>query len=375
MTTLSSAPHQVTHDPEMPSPFFRHPGRRLLLLLAMAGLLSAAIFWQSWYQQQTGMIAGRPLASRETHLHAVVFSSRSGVIYLGTHAGLFASTDGGRTWPRSKAALTTMMITAIAVSPTNPDLLAVLSIPNGSSGGQLGVWVSADGGAHWRFTPPASLPASAYPYALESASGAAGHFYAFFTSAGWFETHDLGKHWSPLTYGTLAPMTISSLLVDPANTGHLLIGSDAGLSASKDDGKTWQQITRVQSPVTSLVATQERPDRTRIIFCATDQELLRGIQRQGQILWMPVSLPTSLLPTRLVVNADGSALYALAGSDLWFSANQGSTWSHRWHFARGDLTALTLNPDNVQELLAGFFWPGLALISTDAGLSWRTLTD
>jgi photosystem II stability/assembly factor-like uncharacterized protein len=341
----------------------------------MASLLSAVILWQNWYQQQTGVMAGRPLASRETHLHAIVFSPRSRVIYLGTHAGLFTSTDDGRTWPRSKAALTAMMITAIAISPTNPDLLAVLSIPNGGSGGQLGVWVSADGGAHWRFTPPASLPASAYPYALESASGAGGHFYAFFTPAGWFETHDLGKHWSPIANGTLAPVTTSSLLVDQANPGHLLTGNDTGLSASEDDGKTWQQITRVLSPVTSLVATQEKPDRTRTIFCATNQELLRGLQRQGQILWTPISLPTSLLPTRLVVNADGSALYALVGSDLWFSANQGSTWSHRWHFGRSDLTALTLNPNKAQELLAGFFWPGLALISTDAGLSWRTLTD
>jgi hypothetical protein len=76
-----------------------------------------------------------------------------------------------------------------------------------------------------------------------------------------------------------------------------------------------------------------------------------------------------------VISADGSALYALSGSDLWYSEDQGIIWMHRWHFARGDMSALALNPHNPRELLAGFFWPGLVLISTNAGTSWQTLTD
>jgi hypothetical protein len=39
------------------------------------------------------------------------------------------------------------------------------------------------------------------------------------------------------------------------------------------------------------------------------------------------------------------------------------------------MSALALNPHNPRELLAGFFWPGLVLISTNAGTSWQTLTD
>ncbi len=87
------------------------------------------------------------------------------------------------------------------------------------------------------------------------------------------------------------------------------------------------------------------------------------------------TFPLASLPTRMVGSADGSALYALSGADLWFSADQGNTWVHRWHFARGDLTALVVDPHNSQEVLAGFFWPGLVLISTNAGRAFRTLTD
>jgi hypothetical protein len=87
-----------------------------------------------------------------------------------------------------------------------------------------------------------------------------------------------------------------------------------------------------------------------------------------------VYLSSTVSPTRLVMSADGSALYALSGSELWFSRDLGTSWVHRWHFTRGDISTLALNPNNPRELLAGFFWPGLVLISIDAGISWQTLT-
>lgn len=58
-----------------------------------------------------------------------------------------------------------------------------------------------------------------------------------------------------------------------------------------------------------------------------------------------------------------------------FSPDQGATWVKRWHFARSDIIALVINPARPTELLAGFFSPGLVLISTDAGRAWKTLTD
>jgi len=349
--------------------------RRLVMLIAVLALVGAAIVLQGWYQQQTGMVVGRPLASRETHVHTVVFSSRPGVVYLGTHFGLFTSTDSGRTWPQQKGALSPMMITAVAVSPTNPDLLAVVSAPNGSSGGRLGIWVSANGGSDFQSTLPASLPAAAYPYTIQSAPGAGGHFYAFFTYSGWFETRDLGRHWFSITSGSLATVQVSSLLVDPTNPNHLLMGGDTGLFETENDGQTWQQITQVQGSVNSLVATQGISRQGRTFLCATDQGLYRSVSETGHIAWSQLRFSTTLDFTRLALSDNGSALYALSGSDLWFSPDLGTTWVHRWHFTRGDLTALAMNPDNAQELLAGFFWPGLVLISTNAGSTFHTLTD
>ena len=75
--------------------------RRWPLLLAVLVALGAATVWQVLVNRQPNVpVVGRPLSSSQTHLHTVVISRRPGVIYLGTHFGLFTSTDNGRTWPQ-----------------------------------------------------------------------------------------------------------------------------------------------------------------------------------------------------------------------------------------------------------------------------------
>jgi photosystem II stability/assembly factor-like uncharacterized protein len=354
-----------------PTTLWRRLGRPVTFVL----IVLVAIVWQAFYQQQTGMIVGRPLVSSQTHLHAVVFSPRPGIVYLGTHFGLFTSTDGGHTWPQRQGALNTTMVTSVAVSPTNPDLLAVLAIPTSGIGKLPGVYVSADAGTHWHFTIPVGLSVTAYPYSIQAAAGADGHFYVFFTGGGWFETPDLGQHWSALTTSNLPTLQNPMLLTNARNPTHLLMGGDQGLFDTSNDGQNWQQMSAVGGSVISLVSTQPAGNQARVIVCATDEGLYRGLEQDGQISWSPLSTLTPAPSTRLVISADGSALYALSGSDLWFSTNQGRTWVHRWQFARGDLVSLVLDPHHPQELLAGFFWPGLVMISTDKGIEWHTLTD
>lgn len=354
------------------TPHIREPRRFLLLILVLL-VAGAAIVWQIVLNRQPNVpVSGRPLSSSQTHLHTVVISGKPGVVYLGTHFGLFTSIDGGHTWPQSQGALNTMMITAIAVSPTNPNLLAVLAIPDGSAGGKTGIYVSSDAGKSWHFTLPANLPSSMFPYTIQGAAGAAGHFYVFLSLAGWFETQDLGQHWQAITSGPLKNIQHPSLLIDPTNPQHLLMGGDLGLFETTNDGQNWQQISDVQGSVTSLSATTPASGRAWTILCATDQGLYR---QQNQALFTRInSLPASSPPTSVLAATDGSALYAVIGTDLWFSPDLGTTWARHWHFTRSDLVSLVLDPQNPQELLAGFFWPGQVLTSRDEGESWQTLT-
>ena len=376
----SSASLEKSGSENMPTP----PGRRglgrgrLWFTLALLALLVAlASFAGQWLStRQHSMQPGRPLSYPQTHLHTIALSTRPGVVYLGTHYGIFTSTDGGHTWPQSQGGLNTSMITAIAASPSNPDLVAVLAVPTSGLSSHMGIYVSTNAGRSWSFTAPAGLAATAYPYTIQSGLGARGHFYAFFSFAGWFETQDLGQHWRAITSGPLAHIQAPSLLTDPGDPAHLLMGGDLGLFETRDDGQNWQQVKNVSGNVLSLVATVPTANAPRTILATTDQGLYRWQETPGdqEHISQITSLPASSSPTRVVMSNDGSALYALFGSDLWFSADQGTNWTQRWHFTRGDLVALNLNPTNPRELLAGFYSPALVLISDNAGSSWQTLT-
>lgn len=342
-----------------------------IIVLLVIGVVVAWQILNAYNNSIDPTVAGRPLSNPHTHLHTVALGGRPGVLYLGTHYGLFTSTDGGRTWPQPHGALNTNMVTAIAVSPSNPDVLALIIIPTSGIGQQSGVAFSRDGGTTWQISVPPGLSLSAYPYTVKAGSGSSGQFYAFYNFAGWFETRDLGVSWYHITSGTLSNMQTPSLLTDPTDPNHLFLGGDQGLYESQDDGRHWMRIPAVQGIVQSIVAANITP---RILYCATD----RGFYywREGSIhITQVTNLPMTVPPARLATDETGKALYGFSGQDLWLSSDSGTTWVHRWHSDRGDLISLVVDPLNPRHLYAGFFLPPKVVYSTDGGSSWETLTD
>ena len=153
--------------------------------------------------------------------------------------------------------------------------------------------------------------------------------------------------------------------------GLAAIGGDQGLYESRDDGNHWNHIPSVRGAVNSIAAASSSP---RIIFCTTDQGFYRWCDGSVNITEVTnVQVTTSL--TRLVTDASGDVVYALSGQDLWSSTDSGTSWEHRWHFDRGDLIALLVDPLNPGHLYVGFFLPPEVLSSTDGGRSWQILTN
>lgn len=182
-------------------------------------------------------------------------------------------------------------------------------------------------------------------------------------------------HWRPIVDKHLSSIDTPVLLTDPSDPNHLLIGGMQGLFESKNDGNTWQQISGVSGSVLGMVASNTTP---RLIFCATDAGLYRwqegsrgntGNTRVTQLKNAPSGL------TRLTADPTAHLLYGVVGQDLWSSTNSGTTWVRRYHFDRGDLVALVVDPWHPTHLYAGFFQPALVTYSIDGGSSWQTLTD
>ncbi len=347
----------------------RRPVFIFLIPLVIAILLAG---WQvlSHRDSTDPTIAGRPLSNPQTHLHTVVPGGKAGVIYLGTHFGMFTSTDDGQTWPQPRGVLNRLMVTVIAVNPKDARSLALLGVPSVSGGDPAGVYFSADGGSTWSLRRPSGVSASAYPFTVRAGSATAGHFYAFYLYHGWFETRDLGLHWRPLSASPLPNTQGQKLLTFPGDPAHLLLGGNAGLFESRDDGAHWSTISAVQGSVQELAASQDTPAR---IFCATDQGLYTW--RDGTAQITTLATPTTTPFSQLISDATGSVLYGLTGRDLWYSTDGGKSWQHRWRFNRSDLVALVMDPQHPTRLYAGFFLPATVLTSSDGGLSWHILTD
>ncbi len=375
---MSSVPSSTT--PSKPKTERQKKGkssrRKRIVRTLVIGLLIVAIVvaWQvlSAYNNSTSpTIAGRPLSNPHTHLHIIALGEKPGVLYLGTHYGLFTSRDGGHTWPQSNGTLNNYMVTSIAISSSNPNILALIVIPTSGLGQQSGIAFSRDSGSSWHISAPSGLSSSAYPYSVKAGSGSSGQFYAFYFYAGWLETRDLGAHWYPITRGTLSGMQTPSLLTDSNNPNHLFLGGDQGLFESNDDGGHWLHISAIQGNVQSIIAANTTP---RKFYCATDQGFYywqEGSTQITQVTHLPMAVP----PTRLATDETGKALYGLSGQDLWFSPDSGTTWVHRWRFDRGDLISLIVDPLNPYKLYVGFFLPPKVVYSTDGGSSWQTLTD
>lgn len=345
--------------------------RTLVIGLIIIGIVVA---WQALnvYNNSTDpTVAGRPLSNPHTHLHVVALGQRPGVLYLGTHYGLFTSTDSGHTWPQPHGTLSNYMITSIAISPSNPNVLALIVIPTSGPGQPSGIAFSKDNGTTWQVSAPSGLAPSAYPFSVKAGTGSSGQFYADFFYEGWLETRDSGAHWYPITRSTLSGRQAPFLLTDPNNPNHLFLGGDEGLFESYDDGGHWSRISAIQGNVQSMIATNSAP---RILYCATDQGFYYWKEGSARITQVK-HLPMTTAPTRLVIDKTGKALYGLSGQDLWFSSDNGNSWVHRWHFDRSDLIALVVDPLNPHTLYAGFFLPPEVVYSADGGSSWQTLTD
>jgi len=369
----SMSPH--TQDSERQSKVKTSWGTRIIRTFIFGLLIIVIVVaWQflNAYNNNTDpTIAGHPLSNPRTHLHVVVLGEKPGVLYLGTHYGLFTSTDDGHTWPQSHGTLSNDMVTSIAVSPSNPNVLALIVIPTSGLGQQSGIAFSRDNGTSWQISAPSGLSSSAYPYSVKAGTGSSYQFYAYYFYGGWLETRDLGAHWYPITSGTLSNMQAPSLLTDSNNPNHLLLGGDQGLFESYDEGDHWLHISAIQGNIQSIITTNSIP---RTLYCATDQGFYHwqeGNARITQVTRLPMTTP----PTRLLIDKTGRALYGLSGQDLWFSSDNGSSWVHRWHFDRGDLISLVVDPLNPHTLYAGFFLPPKVIYSTDGGSSWQTLTD
>jgi hypothetical protein len=186
-----------------------------------------------------------------------------GALYLGAaDGGVWKSVNAGVNWTCVTNTQSFVSIGALAVDPSNPN---VVYCGTGEANGSVdsydgnGLWRSSDGGATW------------------------------------------------VNIGLTATGRISSVVVDPANPQHLLVGAmgrqfstgpDRGMYRTLDGGKSWSNVLFVSDSagVTSIAINPVHPDT---MYCASWERVRRLTYRR----------------------AGG------AGSGIWRSIDRGATWN------------------------------------------------
>ncbi|MFO0938758.1 MAG: hypothetical protein U0798_19825 [Gemmataceae bacterium] len=190
------------------------------------------------------------------------------LFYIGVNnGGVWKSTDAGRVWMPIFDSQPTGSIGALAVAPSNPNVIYVgsgegLQRPDLSTGD--GVYVSSDGGKSWTNTgikDGQQISSIIIDPKNENRAFVAvlGHPYGPNVERGVFRTNDRGKSWEKVLYkdentGAMAlsfdpsnPKTVYAVLwaarQGPWENGAWQ-GAGSGLFKSTDDGATWTALTK-----------------------------------------------------------------------------------------------------------------------------------
>ncbi|NDJ78282.1 MAG: hypothetical protein GYB65_18695 [Chloroflexi bacterium] len=226
----------------------------------VAGVLRSADGGQTWEVRSAGLgnyqvsaIAVDPFDSNTLYAGTGGFTGTS-------HAGMYVSTDAGRTWSHL-ASTAANNITyrrfrtaqVIAPDPTQPGVILTGSRQNG-------IWRSIDSGQTWSQVlgaplsdtppqvfgdellndeddpagPPYPAPTSSVVFAPDDAHTV----YAGFDGAGVFKSSDGGQTWAPVSFGLPDAAPVKGVAVGNGGVVYAAVGS-WGVYRSTDGGASW----------------------------------------------------------------------------------------------------------------------------------------
>ncbi len=223
-------------------------------------------FTSPWPELSTGRGAG-DLRQRFQWTTPVLASTHApGTLYVGSQYVL-KSTDGGRDWEPISPDLTRFdpakltpsggplhldaisteyydTVFALAESPLDAKLLWA-----GTDDGKL--WLTQDGGAHWRDVTPPGLPEWSTVSTIEASrfepgtAYAAAHRYRLDDYAPYiYATRDYGAHWRKIVEGLPADRTSFTVREDWKDQDLLFAGTLDGAYFSDDGGGHWQGLNQ-----------------------------------------------------------------------------------------------------------------------------------
>ncbi len=195
----------------------------------------------------------------------VLSPSNPRIMYAGRDR-VYRSTVGGGSWVApSNVALDGNPLIALAVSPTDPNVVYAGTAPVSS---RSRLFASTNGGTNWA-NVTGTLP-DRYPVDLHVDPSQPGTVYVAFSGYGTshvFRSTDFGQSWTDIG-ATLPDVPTSAVVVDPIRSSTIYVGNDIGVYVSTNGGSSWAEF-QSGLPEAVIVMDLTISSRNRMLRAAT----------------------------------------------------------------------------------------------------------
>ncbi|HID92874.1 MAG TPA: hypothetical protein EYP60_02145, partial [bacterium (Candidatus Stahlbacteria)] len=308
----------------------------------------------------------------------IEIDSRSNVYAATRGYGVFKSTDKGETWHPINNGLGCLCISCVVIDPLNDSILYVGTgdryVSDLTGYCKDGIYKSMDGGQSWSQLAFDDMVIGAIAIDPTSPEIIYAGVYGDQDTSGIYKSVDGGQTWQKKYADTWA----SAIVIDPANT-NIVYADGCGLIKSTDGGETWAGCGVGAGEIWTIAVDPLDPN---IVYAGnaaypTMDERFGGFYRSidGGKTFSEAMIGMPHQPIySIVVDSKNSKVYVgNDGPGVFMSIDKGKTWqwlSNRMTLQR--VMGLTINPRDGTVLATTWSWGAHAAVykSTDFGDSW-----
>ena len=293
-----------------------------------------------------------------------------GVLYAGTFAdgqpgGPYRSRDGGATWERVSRGIRALSVSALAVDPSDPDVLY-------AGTDNVGLMRSADRGATWQavaFPSQWGEYLGGYDILVDPSQRLV---YAIVSIDRLLRSEDGGETWRVFRLSN----PLFSLTLDPRQPGALW-GRGFGLFHSVDRGERWTRVTVPDPSNQYLSKVQVDPRDPRILYASgyhgSDYRPLLLRSADGGATWQrrDAGIGAKVIIVLALDPAAPDILYVGTEDGLYRSPDAGRTWTRLPGIA-GEVRGVAFAPTTPAPVYVAGPQVGVRR-STDGGQTWTPL--